>query len=484
MPELNTYWRNHLAVAFADAAAHDLPAMVEASLAHVVMLTGTGALSRERGAQLERGLLELWGQWRDGVDTPEFDGTVEDPYYYFEQQLAAALQVSPSELDVQLGRSRNDLDAAVFRMVLRNMLLEQGKQLGELVGVLLDRAANTMSAVLIGMTHRRPAQPTTISHVLGGLVEAWLELADELLRTYDVMNVSPLGGAAFAGTDIPYNADEVASLLGFDSRYEDSYEAIAGASHFERMAALHGSIGALSARWARVLQEWMSLGWIHTPREFTQGSSIMPQKVNPVVCEHLVSMAGATNADMQAVFANVAASWYEDSNNATTDVQQHLWRSSERLARILRLQIGLARALEPLNLPTREEIVESGATTTAVAEVLSLHGVPWRSAHDVVRDLTSACNPMRWTKAQVEETLSFNQINPELADSVLQRAQDPAIVLQRTQPGSPGVAPMQETIRRLLERAQDVKTALNVREIRLNKAREQLLVAASELVAS
>ncbi|MEU4754923.1 lyase family protein, partial [Micromonospora tulbaghiae] len=31
----------------------------------------------------------------------------------------------------------------------------------------------------------------------------------------------------------------------------------------------------------------MSWGWVVTPGEFTQGSSIMPQKRNPVVLEHL-----------------------------------------------------------------------------------------------------------------------------------------------------------------------------------------------------
>lgn len=481
MCPLNTYWDNHLRVAFEQSAAHDLPAMVEASLAHVAMLTGTGALPPERGALLETGLLRLWEQWGDGMDTPDFDGSVEDPYYYFEAALAATLGIPSAELDVQLARSRNDLDSAVFRMILRRMLLDHADQLRELIAVTLDRAEATVDALIIGMTHRRPAQPTTIAHVLVGMADAWLECLNDLVQTYDELNVSPLGGAAFAGTDIAYDADRVAGLLGFDRLYNSSYEAIAGAGHLTRVAAVHGRIAAQSARFARVLQEWMSERWIVTPLGFTQGSSIMPQKVNPVVCEHLVSMAGATLGDVQSVYVNVAASWYEDSNNATTDVQQHLWRSSERLERILRLQTGLAAELEVLELPDPADIVATGATTTAVAEALSGAGVPWRGAHSAVHDLIIAGAPGTWTLDAVAEALRGAGIDEALTPTVLSVAQRPDLALTRTQPGSPGRAPMAAAIATGRERLVATGSQLDARRTVLDTSRERLLAVAGEV---
>src|SRR5690625_5639630 len=180
------------------------------------------------------------------------------------------------------------------------------------------------------------------------------------------MNVSPLGSAAFTGTDVAIDADRVASLLGFDSAFTASYEAVAGAEHFMRLAGLHARISSTGARWARVLQEWMNLGWVRMPSGFTQGSSIMPQKKNPVVLEHLVSMSGAANGEMTSIFTTIAAGWYEDSNNATTDVQKHLWSSTERVVRFIRLIDGLTLEIEPAQLPSDEDIVRSGATTTAV----------------------------------------------------------------------------------------------------------------------
>ena len=492
--DLSIYWDNHLRVAFEQSAPHDLPAMVEASLAHVIMLRETGALTAQRADRLLGGLLTLWHQWGDDgpgedwrprVASYPFDGTVEDPYYYLEQQLATACGISTAELDVQLARSRNDLDAGVFRMILRRGILDLAELLLQTVHDLTEVAGRTVESVLIGHTHRRPAQPTTIAHVLSGLAEAMLSQADELLSIYDEMNVSPLGSAAFTGTDVAIDADRVASLLGFDSTFTASYEAVAGAEHFMRLAGLHARISSTGARWARVLQEWMNLGWVRMPSGFTQGSSIMPQKKNPVVLEHLVSMSGAANGEMTSIFTTIAAGWYEDSNNATTDVQKHLWSSTERVVRFIRLIDGLTLEIEPAQLPSDEDIVRSGATTTAVAEALATRSVPWRAAHDVVGILFRQGDPTTWTSSQVEAALADASIDDDgaLRDLVLSSGRDPRRILDRTQPGSPGREPIAAALDLATGRAQALTDAFTERRQDLETARAQLLRTASDLAA-
>jgi len=490
--DLSIYWDNHLRVAFEQSAPHDLPAMVEASLAHVVMLRETGALTEQRADRLLGGLLTLWRRWGDAqpgedwrprVTSHPFDGSVEDPYYYLEQQLAAACGISTSDLDVQLARSRNDLDAGVFRMILRRGILDLAELLLQAVRDLEEAAARTVDALLIGHTHRRPAQPTTIAHVLSGLAEAFLSQAEELLSVYDEMNVSPLGSAAFTGTDIAIDAQRVADLLGFSSSFTASYEAVAGAEHFMRLAGLHARIASTGARWARVLQEWMNLGWVRMPDEFTQGSSIMPQKKNPVVLEHLVSMSGAANGETNAVYTTIAAGWYEDSNNATTDVQKHLWSSTERIIRFVRLIDGLTLEIEPAALPSDEDIVRSGATTTAVAEALATHSVPWRSAHDVVGTLFRQGDPTTWDEGQVEAALAEAAIDDDgrLRDLVLSSGRDPRRILEREQPGSPGRQAIAIALEHAEQRERSLVRQFQERRRALDTAREQLLTTATDL---
>ncbi|HIT74825.1 MAG TPA: hypothetical protein IAA98_04500, partial [Candidatus Avipropionibacterium avicola] len=492
--DLSIYWDNHLRVAFETSAPHDLPAMVEASLAHVVMLGERGALSPERSRTLLRGLLELWRQigsgerqrsWQPRVGSYDFDGSVEDPYYYLEQQLAKACGISTDDLDVQLARSRNDLDAGVFRMILRRGILEVAELLVQTANDVLDASDRTRQDLVIGHTHRRPAQPTTIGHVLSGLAQTLLSQAAELVGVYDEMNVSPLGSAAFTGTDIDIDADRLAELLGFDSAFTASYEAVAGAEHFMRLGAAYGRVTATGARWARVLQEWMNFGWVATPASFSQGSSIMPQKQNPVVLEHMVSMAGASNGDMLATYTTIAAGWYEDSNNATTDVQKHLWHATDLVVRFLRLYDGVIRELEVKDLPDDLDVVRSGATTTAVAEALAQQQVPWRAAHGVVGKLFRAGDPTTWQESQVSAALQEVgvEVTPALVELVMSAGREPRRVLQRRQPGSPGVEAVGLANAGSRARCAELTRAFRQRRDQIDAARDGLVSLAQARVS-
>ncbi|MFF4879267.1 argininosuccinate lyase [Micromonospora sp. NPDC000668] len=427
-PALTTYQRHHLRPTYDHHVGYLYPAMVRASQAHVVMLTEQGLIPAERGARLLRGLAELRA---DTTPAPAFDGSFEDTYYLLEKRLAEACGVPTSELDVQMARSRNDLDAGVFRMLLRDQLL----------GV-LERADRYADVVITGYTHRRPAQPTTIGHALAGYAEALAGEAVAYADLIDQLNTSPLGSCAFAGTDLDIAPARVAELLGFAGLVTNSYEAVAGADHLVRVGTLNAQALATGARLARTLMDWLTWRWVATPGDFTQGSSIMPQKRNPVVLEHLVSMAGATAADAASVLNNVGAAWWEDSNNATTDVQVRLWDSNDRTDRFFALLGGFLAELEPLEPPTREEIVASGATTTAAADALTRHGVPFRAAHSVVGRLVRGGAPDGWTVDSVRA--AADGITARLDDAavadLIAAAVRPELVLDRVQVDGPGAA--------------------------------------------
>ncbi|EEP71075.1 argininosuccinate lyase [Micromonospora sp. ATCC 39149] len=361
---LTTYQRHHLRPTYDHHVGYLFAAMVRASQAHVVMLTERGLIPAERAARLLRGLAELRA---DTGPAPEFDGTFEDTYHLLEKRLADACGVPASELDVQMARSRNDLDAGVFRMLLRDQLTGVLDRVLATGATALAAAERYAEVVITGYAHRRPAQPTTIGHALAGYAEALAGQAVAYADLIDALNISPLGSCAFAGTDLDIDPARVAELLGFAGLVTNSYEAVAGADHLVRVGTLNARSLATGARLARTLTDWLTWRWVTTPGDFTQGS-IMPQKRNPVVLEHLVSYAGATAADAASVLNNVGAAWWEDSNNATTDVQVRLWESNDRTYRFFALLGGFLAEIEPLEPPSREEIVASGATTAVAAD--------------------------------------------------------------------------------------------------------------------
>ncbi|MFY1624348.1 argininosuccinate lyase [Micromonospora sp. WMMD735] len=480
MSELTTYQRHHLAPTYEHHVGHLYPAMVRASQAHVVMLTEQGLIPAERGARLLRGLATLRA---DGKPAPAFDGSFEDTYYLLEKTLAQACGLPASELDVQMARSRNDLDAGVFRMLLRDQLLGVLERVLATGTTALDVADRYADVVITGYTHRRPAQPTTIGHALAGYAEALAGEAVAYADVIDQLNVSPLGSCAFAGTDLDIAPARVAELLGFDGLVTNSYEAVAGADHLVRVGTLNAQALATGARLARTLMDWLTWQWVATPGDFTQGSSIMPQKRNPVVLEHLVSMAGASAADAASVLNNVGAAWWEDSNNATTDVQVRLWDSNDRAERFFALVGGFLAELEPLHPPTREEIVASGATTTAAADALTRHGVPFRAAHSVVGRLVRAGAPDSWTADGVRTAAAglVDGLTDDAVADLIAAAVDPELVLARAQVDGPGAAAVRAQVGILRGTFDGVADRLAATRDRLARADEALDTVAAEV---
>jgi len=434
---LSVYQKNHLLPAYRHHGPRLYPAMIEASRAHLVMLAECGILPAPRAAQLLSALERLRER---PTELPDYDGTFEDVYFALERNLAQEAGIRPDELDLQLARSRNDLDAGVFRMILRE---EVSGILDELIAAteaVLDAAERGTEATILAFTHRRPAQPTTIGHVFAGYADALSGQAANYQYVLNELNHSPLGGAVIAGTDLPISSERVAELLGFTDVVPNAYSGVAGADHFTGVVGANARTLATGARVARVIQEWMSFGWVNVPDEFCQGSSAMPQKRNPVVLEHMVSMAVAAVADQSAVLGGIAAAWWEDSNNATTDIQTRLWESDDRAARFLRMLGRLFEVLNPTTLPTDLEMVASGATTTAAADALSMGGVPFRSAHGLLAALVGKAEPATWDAALVAETAAERgvRLEPELIERMLHASLSPRTVLEREQPEGPG----------------------------------------------
>jgi argininosuccinate lyase len=480
---LNTYQQHHLRPTYDHHAPYLFGPMVRASQAHVVMLTEQGLIPAERGARLLRGLGELHAAVAADNTPPVFDGSVEDTYYLVEKRLAEACGIPTSQLDVQLARSRNDLDAGVFRMVLRGQLLRVLDRVLATGATALDRADRYADVVITGYTHRRPAQPTTIGHALAGYAEALAGEAVAYADLLDQMNRSPLGSCAFAGTDLDISPALLAELLGFDGLVTNSYEAVAGADHLVRVATLNAQALATGARLARTLMDWLTWRWVETPGDFTQGSSIMPQKRNPVVLEHLVSMAGATAGDAASVLNNVGAAWWEDSNNATTDVQVRLWDSDDRTERFFALLGGFLEQLAPLEPPTPTDIVRSGATTTAAADALTRHGVPFRAAHSVVGRLVRGGTPDAWTPDDVRAAAQAVGVTEPLDDAAVQdliaAAVRPELVLDRAQADGPGAAAVRAqvtTVRETFDAVAARIAALRDRLARADRALDEAIV--------
>src|SRR6202007_2975125 len=76
--------------------------------------------------------------------------------------------------NLQLARSRNDLDAGAFRLVVRGKLLAAVEATVNVGGAAVARAREGRDVLILARTHGQPAQPTTMGHVLAGYAETVL----------------------------------------------------------------------------------------------------------------------------------------------------------------------------------------------------------------------------------------------------------------------------------------------------------------------
>jgi fumarate hydratase, class II len=204
---------------------------------------------------------------------------------------------------VNASQSSNDVVPTAIRLaVLRELVDHTHPALASLVAELRSLSRRTMSAVKAGRTHLMDATPVTV----GQEADAWVGLLERALARCvtdgDSLSELPLGGTA-VGTGInapPEFAPSVVAALAAETGlalrttenpmvHQGGQGALAEASGGMRAVAV-----ALTkiANDIRLLASGPAagLGELLLP-ELQAGSSIMPGKVNPVLCESVNQVA-------------------------------------------------------------------------------------------------------------------------------------------------------------------------------------------------
>jgi argininosuccinate lyase len=297
------YVRLVLGENFADAKAQFLGPLMAINYAHVVMLAEQGIVTRADAAAIRRSLdaIDL-----EAVRAIEYDGTYEDLFFYLDRLISGGCD-DRAWGRLHTARSRNDIDMTMYRMQQRQWILGVIGGTLKLRGVLIPLAVRYRDAVFAAHTHTQPAQPSTIAHYLQAVVEQLERDTVRLQASYRTTNQNPLGACAITGTGFPIDRARTADLLGFDGTTGNTYGSIATVDYLLESVS---ATSVLLVGLGRVVQDlllWctMEFGYLRLADGFVQGSSIMPQKRNPVALEH--ARALASKAAGQAAGLMIAA---------------------------------------------------------------------------------------------------------------------------------------------------------------------------------
>ncbi|MDP9469962.1 MAG: lyase family protein, partial [Chloroflexota bacterium] len=248
--------------------------------AHALMLAATGILSSDHAAALLRAIRTVT---QEGGDAFAYAPAVEDLFFAVEARLID-LAGPDAGGNLQIARSRNDLDAVMCRLFMRERLLSMERSVTVLRETLLDLAEDHVQTLMPGITHTQPAQPTTLAHYLLGVLGPLERDSERLRQAYARINQLPLGAAAFTTTSFPIDRALTGRLLGFEGIVENGYDAVSGSDHMLEATQALVTVAASLSRFVHDLLIWAraEAGILRIDDAFVQISSIMPQKRNPV----------------------------------------------------------------------------------------------------------------------------------------------------------------------------------------------------------
>jgi len=224
---------------------------------------------------------------------------------------------------VNFGQSSNDTIPAALNLaaldVMENKLLPE---LGLLIEAWQKKADEYKEVVKTGRTHLQDALPITFGHVFGAYVGVLKRLQTSLTQTPDLLSELPLGGTA-VGTGFqapeelpPIVAKHLSNLL--DRSITACEEPLVFMSGRPVVTDVMGRVAALATEMQRIANDVrmmasgprLGYGELTIP-SLQPGSSIMPGKVNPIVCESVVQTAMAICGNHATVLAAAAGGQFE-----------------------------------------------------------------------------------------------------------------------------------------------------------------------------
>ena len=256
---------------------------ISGSIIHSVMLGKKGIISEEDSRLIGKELSAIYDEIESGKLA--FDPTAEDIHMFIESVLTERLGEVGKRLHT--ARSRNDQVALDLRMYLRGQIDVIVGLIKSLIKTLVEKAEENLETVMPGYTHLQRAQPITFAHHLMAYVEMFKRDMVRMFNCFSLMNECPLGSGALATTTYPIDREFTAKHLGFDN---PTYNSLDGVSDRDYAIELASAISICMMHLSRLSEEivlWSSweFKFIELDDAYATGSSIMPQKKNPDICE-------------------------------------------------------------------------------------------------------------------------------------------------------------------------------------------------------
>lgn len=353
---------------------------IQGSLVHSKMLEKQGILSKEDVDLIQEGLHSILDQ----IESNQIGfSNAEDIHMFIEEKLTN--EIGDAGKRLHTARSRNDQVALDMRLYVKEEIKEIQKLVFQLLNSLCLSAKSNLKTYMPGYTHLQRAQPITFAHWCMAYANMFKRDVVRLQNTYDLMNESPLGCAALATTTYPIDREYTASHLGFTKPIDNSLD---GVSDRDYCIELCSDLSILMVHLSRMSEEiiqWCSLEFhfIELDDAFSTGSSIMPQKKNPDICELIRGKSGRAIGNLNTLLVMLKGLPLAYNKDMQED-KEAVFDCIDTVKECLDVFIPMFQTMKICKKNMMHACLHGFINATDLADYLTKKGLPFRDAYHIV----------------------------------------------------------------------------------------------------
>ena len=361
---------------------------IAGSIAHAKMLAAHGIISKEDQEKITKGLISIKKEIDEG--TFPFSVELEDIHMNIEKRLTE--EIGDAGARLHTARSRNDQCALDLHMYMKRNIARLSEKLIAVLEALLAASKKYQDVILPGYTHMQRAQPVLFAHHMLAYFAMLERDFKRLEDCYDMCDMSPIGACALAGTTYPTHPEEEANDLHFASVYGNSLDAVSDRDYLLQFLSFASICAMHLSRLSEEFIYWSTseFQFIELDDGYSTGSSIMPQKKNPDMCELIRGKTGRVYGHLIGLLTVMKGLPLAYDKDMQED-KEGVFDALDTLYFALDIYASMISTMTVNGDHTRQVLESDFSNATDMADYLAKKGLPFRQAHAVVGNAVHYC---------------------------------------------------------------------------------------------
>ncbi len=379
------------------------------SIIHARGLEKASVITKEERQTIETSLKEILKE----IENEEIIFSIEYEDIHMNIEKILIDKIGDIGKKLHTGRSRNDQVALDMRLFARDKVKSVQSNLLDIINAIHKLAKNNTKTYMPGFTHLQKAQPITFSHYILAYAEMFRRDYSRLENAYKIMNISPLGSAALAGTSYPLDRHFTSKELGFD---DPCFNSIDGVSDRDYLIEIMNAFAIIMMHLSRMAEEIIiysssDFGYLELSDSFSTGSSIMPQKKNPDAAELVRGKTGRVYGNLLALLTTMKGIPLAYNKDMQED-KECFFDSVDTVTASLKVTTGMLDTLKIKNENLLKACNDGFINATDIADYLTEKGLSFRDAYKIVGSIVAYCIDKNITleSMSIEEYKNFSPL--------------------------------------------------------------------------